>query len=166
MRHRWVFIERSRRFWMVVQGEKKRKKVNKVRHLSERSHNNSPLNLWPLYHWILVFHSITILLTLSSQEPSSSWQIESILRRTSDSPESPRTPGISPTPLSPRITLTPIAQVLSPSTWSISSDYSELSDLVVAHQLKSSRTFNSNVTGLLTRPSYNKTSDKVINILG
>ena len=61
-------------------------------------------------------------------------------------PESPRTPGISPTPSSPRITHTATVRVLSQSTLSRSSAYNGQSDLVVAYQLKSSRTFNSNVT--------------------
>ena len=61
-------------------------------------------------------------------------------------PEPPCTPGISPTPSSPRITRTAIVQVLSPSTSSRSSVLNGLRDLVVACQLKSSRMFNSNVT--------------------
>ena len=63
-----------------------------------------------------------------------------------DSPETPCTPGISPTPSSPRITHTVTVRVLSLSTWSRSSVYNEQSDLVVACQLKSSRTFSSNIT--------------------
>ena len=62
------------------------------------------------------------------------------------SPEPPRTPGKSPTPSSPHIIHIAIVLVLSQSTWSRSSICNERSDLVVAFQLKSSRTFNSNVT--------------------
>ena len=61
-------------------------------------------------------------------------------------PEPPRTPGISPMPSSPRITHTVIAQVLSQSTLSRSFACNGQSNLVVACQLKSSRTFNLNVT--------------------
>ena len=42
MRHngsKWVIVERSGGFWMVIQGEKKRKKINEVRHLLERGHD-------------------------------------------------------------------------------------------------------------------------------
>ena len=60
--------------------------------------------------------------------------------------ESPCTPGISPTPSSPRITRTVIVRVLLLSTWSRNSVCNGRSDLVVACQLKSSRVFNLNVT--------------------
>ena len=63
-----------------------------------------------------------------------------------DSPEPPHTPGIAPTPSSPRIIHTATVQVLSLSTLSSSSALNELSDLVVAFLLKSSRTFSPNVT--------------------
>ena len=64
------------------------------------------------------------------------------------SPESPRMPGISPTPSSPHITLIATTRVLSPSTWSTNSVPNGQSYLVVAFQLKSSRTFSPNVTDL------------------
>ena len=67
---------------------------------------------------------------------------------TTDSPEPPCTPGISPTPSSPHITRTAIVLVLSLSIWSRSSVYNELSDSVVARPLKPSRTFNLNITSV------------------
>ena len=75
--------------------------------------------------------------------------IEFLLAEHTDSPEPPRTPGISPTPSSPRITRTVTARVLSPSTLSRSSVYNGQSNLVVACLLKSSRVFNSNVTHIV-----------------
>ena len=78
------------------------------------------------------------------------------------SPEPPCTPGISPTPSSPRITLTVIVQVLSRSTWSTDFAYSERSDLVVAHLLKSSRPFSLNVTLVISYHLY-IALDNVIN---
>ena len=35
----WVIVERSRRFWVVVQRKEKWKEVNKVRHLTKRGHD-------------------------------------------------------------------------------------------------------------------------------
>ena len=72
--------------------------------------------------------------------------IELITRNLGDSPEPPRTPGISPTPSSPRITLIAKAPVLSPSISNPGCALSEPRDLVVAFLLKSSRTFSPNVT--------------------
>ena len=72
--------------------------------------------------------------------------IKLYLRRTYRPPEPPRTPGTSPTPSSPRITLIVTVQVLSQSTLSRSSVCNKQSDLVVAHLLKSSRTFSLDVT--------------------
>ena len=37
----WIIIERSGRFWMVIQGKEKRKKIKEVRHLLERVHDKS-----------------------------------------------------------------------------------------------------------------------------
>ena len=39
VRDMWASVECSRRFWVVVQGEKERKKINEVRHLPERGHD-------------------------------------------------------------------------------------------------------------------------------
>ena len=42
MRHggsKWVIMECSGRFWMVVQRKEKRKKINEVRHLPEHGHD-------------------------------------------------------------------------------------------------------------------------------
>ena len=74
------------------------------------------------------------------------YQSSHICAEPADSPEPPRTPGISPTPSSPCITRTVIVRVLSLSTWSRNSIYNGRSDLVVACQLKSSWAFNLNVT--------------------
>ena len=41
----WVIGEHSRRFWMVVQGKEKWKKINKVRYPSKRGHDIGPLPL-------------------------------------------------------------------------------------------------------------------------
>ena len=53
MRHggsKWVIVEHSGRFWVVIQGEKKRKKVKEVRHLHERGHSRGVE--WPAQtHW-------------------------------------------------------------------------------------------------------------------
>ena len=68
------------------------------------------------------------------------------LCRTYRPPWTPRTPGKSPMPSSPHIIHTVTALALWPSTWSRSSIIRELSDLVAARQLKSSRVFHSNVT--------------------
>ena len=62
------------------------------------------------------------------------------------SPWTPRTLGISPTPLSPRITLIATIPVLSPSTWNRNSITREPNILVTAHLLKSSSMFHSNIT--------------------
>ena len=40
-RSKWVIVDRSGRFWMVVQGKEKRKKINKVQHLPKRGHDTS-----------------------------------------------------------------------------------------------------------------------------
>ena len=39
----WVIVERSRRFWVVVHGKEKQKKINEVRYLSECGHDITPL---------------------------------------------------------------------------------------------------------------------------
>ena len=39
VRGAWTIIERSGRFWMMVQGKEKWKKINKVQHLSECGHD-------------------------------------------------------------------------------------------------------------------------------
>ena len=70
-----------------------------------------------------------------------------------DSPEPPCTPGISPTPSSPRITRTSTVRVLSLSILSRSFVPNAPSDLVVASPLKSSRTFSPNVTMLFISTS-------------
>ena len=44
----WVRMERSGRFWIVVQRKEKWKKVNKVRHLTKRGHNRSSCPIMPL----------------------------------------------------------------------------------------------------------------------
>ena len=46
MRHggsKWVIIERSGGFWVMIQRKEKRKKRNEVRHLLERGHDITPL---------------------------------------------------------------------------------------------------------------------------
>ena len=35
----WVIVERSGRFWVMVHGKEKRKKINEVRHLAKYGHN-------------------------------------------------------------------------------------------------------------------------------
>ena len=93
---------------------------------------------------VVLFKTVTI----PTSDPKSEFlcQLSSSCAEPTDSPEPPRMPGISPTPLSPRIILIATVQVLSLSTWRTSSVCSELSDLVVAYQLKSSRLFNLNIT--------------------
>ena len=85
---------------------------------------------------------------IPTSDPKSEFlcQLSLLLRRTYRPPWTPRTPEISPTPSSPRITRIVIAPVLWPSTWRASSVISKLNVLVTARQLKSSRTFNLNVT--------------------
>ena len=39
----WVIMERSGRFWVMVQRKEKWKKVKEVRHLLEHGHNITPL---------------------------------------------------------------------------------------------------------------------------
>ena len=69
-----------------------------------------------------------------------------------DSPWTPRTPGISPMPSSPRIIHTVTVLVLWPSTWSRSSVTNKRNVLVAALFLKSSRVFILNVTSVLIMP--------------
>ena len=87
-------------------------------------------------------------MSVPTSDPKSEFlcQLSSIAQNLQAPLKTPRTPGISPTPSSPRITHTVTIRVLSPSTWSRSSVYNGQSDSVVACQLKLSRTFNSNVT--------------------
>ena len=39
----WAIVERSGRFWVVVHGKEKWKKVNEVRYLTKRGHDITPL---------------------------------------------------------------------------------------------------------------------------
>ena len=77
------------------------------------------------------------LMSVSTSDPKSEflYQSSSTVCNLQTSPEPPRTPGISPTPLSPRITRIATVQVLSQSTSSRSSVYNGLRDLVVAYPL-------------------------------
>ena len=97
--------------------------------------------------------SVVLFKTMSipTSDPKSEflYQSSSIAQNLQTPLESPCTPGISPTPSSPRITRTVIVRVLLLSTWSRNSARNERSDLVVACQLKSSWVFNSNVTALV-----------------
>ena len=126
------------------------------------------INLWATHTIVLSIRGVTIpiylvsiatdsikpcvvlfkTVTIPTSDPKSEFlcQLSVICAEPTDSPEPPRTPGISPMPSSPRITCTVIVWVLSLSTWSRSSIHNGQSDLVVACQLKSSRAFNSNVT--------------------
>ena len=66
VRGMWTTVERSRTFWMVVQGKEKWKKVNKVQHLSECGHDSlgaATLASWALR--ILVI-AVRILLHINS----------------------------------------------------------------------------------------------------
>ena len=95
---------------------------------------------------VVLFKAMSIL----TSDPKSEFlcQLSSIVQNLQTPLEPPRTPGISPTPSSPRITCTAIVRVLSLSTWSSDSIRNAPNDLVVACQLKSSRVFNSNVTSV------------------
>ena len=93
---------------------------------------------------VVLFKAVTI----PTSDPKSEFLCQSSLSCTepADPPWTPHTPGISPTPSSPHITHMVRVLVLSPSTWSRSSVYKELSVLVTASPLKSSRMFHLNVT--------------------
>ena len=89
-----------------------------------------------------------------------------ILRRTCRPPETPSTPGISPTPSQPRITHIVTVQVLSQSTSSKGSVYNGQSNLVIAILLKSSRTFSPNVTLIrLSTQNLEHHSDSLVSLL-
>ena len=93
---------------------------------------------------VVLFKPMSVL----TSDPKSEFLCQSshIVQNIQIPPEPPCTPGISPTPSSPRITRIATVLVLLPSTWSKSFVRNGLRDLVVAYQLKSSRTFNSDVT--------------------
>ena len=78
--------------------------------------------------------------------------IESLLHRTYRPPESPHTPGISPTPSPTHITHIVIVQVLLPSTSRLSYALSVLNISVAASLLKLSRAFHLNITLTQTSP--------------
>ena len=85
---------------------------------------------------------------IPTSDPKSEFlcQLSVSCKEPTDSPETPRTPGISPMPPSSHITHIAIVPVLWPSTWSRNSITSEQNILVAACQLKSSRVFHSNIT--------------------
>ena len=93
---------------------------------------------------IVLFKLVPIL----TSDPKSEFLCQSSqhCQRTYRPPESPRTPGISPTPSQPCITRTTQNQVLSPSTSRTSCTSNELNDLVAVILLKLSGTFSLNVT--------------------
>ena len=75
--------------------------------------------------------------TIPTSDPKSEFlcQSSSIVQNLQTPLKSPRTPGISPTPSSPRITLTPTNQVLLPSTSSRNYTFSMLNVLVTVSQI-------------------------------
>ena len=91
------------------------------------------------------------LVTIQTSDPKSEFLCQSSLCCTepADPPEPPRMPGVSPTPSPTCITHIVTVQVLSLSTSKLSYAFSMLNILVAAFQLKSSRTFHSNVTWLI-----------------
>ena len=98
--------------------------------------------------WCIVLFK---LVTVQNSDPKSEFLCQSSLccAEPADPPKPPRMPGISPMPLPTRITHIVTVQVLSPSTSKLSYTLSVLNILVAAFQLKSSRTFHSNVTWLI-----------------
>ena len=92
------------------------------------------------------------LVTVQTSDPKSEFlcQLSLCCAEPADPPpEPPWTPGISPMPSPTCITHIVTVQVLSPSTSKLSYTLSVLNVLVTAFQLKSSRTFHSNVTWLI-----------------
>ena len=51
VRSTWTIVERSGTFWVGVQGEKKRKKRNKVRYTPDGGHDTDPSKSKPNGHW-------------------------------------------------------------------------------------------------------------------
>ena len=86
---------------------------------------------------IVLFKSVPI--STSDLKSEFLCQLSLLLCRTYRPPWTPHTPGISPTPLSPRITHIVIALVLWLSTWSRSSIIREPSILVAACQRRAER---------------------------
>ena len=113
---------------------------------------------------VVLFKSVTI----PTSDPKSEFLCQSSLScaEPTDPLNSPRTPGISPTPSQPRIILIAIARVLLPSIWRRSYTNNRPNVLVTASLLKSSQMFHSNVTSCFAKNSREAMNEFIISKLG